>query len=65
MKQPIKEGILNKFIDSFMDSYKRGLDKYFIEKSAQRNPELAQALKDTGDTLDRLQKVLDRINKKK
>lgn len=65
MKQPIKEGILNKFVDSFMDSYKRGLDKYFIEKSAERNPELAKALQNTSDTLDDLQKILDKINKKK
>jgi hypothetical protein len=65
MKKPIKEGILNKFVDSFIDSYKRGLDKYFIEKSAERNPELAKALRDTSDSLADLQKVLDRINKKK
>lgn len=57
-KKSINEGIISKFIDSFFDSYKRGLDKQFIQKSKERNPELAKTLEKVSRDLDDLNKML-------
>lgn len=51
-KKPLNEGIFSRFVDAFFDSYKKGLQKQFIEKSKQRNPELAKKLSDLTKTLD-------------
>jgi hypothetical protein len=53
-KKPINEGIVSRFIDAFFDSYQKGLDKQFIEKSRERNPEIAKSLEKVSKNLDDL-----------
>lgn len=60
-KKKINEGIINRFIDGFFDSYKKGLQKQFINKSAEKNPEVANALKDVEKDLVALRKKLEKI----
>ena len=55
-KKPLKEGVFDRFVDAFFDSYKKGLDKQFIEKSKQRNPELAKKLAAVTKSLDDIAK---------
>jgi len=62
-KEKLNEGIINRFIDGFFDSYKKGLQKQFIDKSAKRNPELGKALKDVDKDLAALEKKLEKILK--
>lgn len=57
-KKPINEGIVSRFIDAFFDSYKRGVDKQFIQKSKERNPELAKTLEKVSNDLSDLQRML-------
>jgi hypothetical protein len=57
-KKPINEGIVSRFIDSFFDSYKRGVDKQFIQKSKERNPELAKTLEKVSKDLSDLERML-------
>jgi hypothetical protein len=55
-KKPINEGIVSRFIDAFFDSYKRGIDKQFIQKSKERNPELAKTLEKIAKDFDELER---------
>jgi hypothetical protein len=57
-KKPINEGIVSRFIDAFFDSYKRGVDKQFIQKSREQNPELAKTLEKVSKDLGDLHKML-------
>ena len=62
-KKPINEGIVSRFIDAFFDSYKRGVDKQFIQKSKERNPEIARALDQIINDLDSLDRILKKNTK--
>ena len=53
----------NNVVDEFVDSYKKGIEDQYIEKSRKANPELAKVLDDTIDDLDRLDKILKDIMK--
>jgi hypothetical protein len=44
------------FSDAFFDSYKRGIDKQFIQKSKERNPELAKTLEKIAKDFDELER---------
>ena len=57
-KKHINEGIVSRFIDAFFDSYKRGVDKQFIQKSRERNPELAKTLEKVSKDLSDLHRML-------
>ena len=63
-KKQINEGIIDNFIDGLFNSYKRGLDKQFVKKSAQRNPELYKKIDKVNSDLDDLVKYLQKIQKK-
>ena len=62
-KEKLNEGIVSRFIDGFFDSYKKGLQRQFIKKSAQRNPELGKALANVDKDLAALEKKLEKILK--
>jgi hypothetical protein len=55
-KKPIREGIVSRLLDAFFDSYQKGLDKQFIQKSKERNPELAKTLEKIAKDFDELEK---------
>ncbi len=57
-KKPINEGIVSRFINAFFDSYQKGLDKQFINKSRERNPEIAKSLEKVSKELSDLHKLL-------
>jgi hypothetical protein len=57
-KNNLNEGIVSRFIDAFFDSYKRGVDKQFIQKSREQNPELAKTLEKVSKDLGDLHKML-------
>lgn len=61
-KQIVKEGLIDRFIDSFFDSYKKGIHKQFTNKTRERYPELAKSLEDVVKELD---KSMEIIRKKK
>lgn len=63
MAKKLNEGILNKFVDAFFDSYKKGLDKHFIDKSAEKYPEVSKKLSNITNDLDDLVKYLDKYKK--
>lgn len=50
--KPLNENLINRFIDSFIDAYKKGVQKQFIEKSAERSPILAQGLEQAAAKMD-------------
>lgn len=58
MSKSINEGLVEKFITSFFDSYKRGIEKRFIQKSRERNPELANELQKITNSLENVDKLL-------
>lgn len=64
MAKKLNEGILNKFVDAFFDSYKKGLDQYFIDKSSEKYPEVSKKLTNITNDLDDLVKYLDKYSKK-
>lgn len=61
-KKLVKEGLLDRFIDSFFDAYKRGIDKQFVNKTRERDPELAKSLDNVVSELD---KAIESIKKKR
>lgn len=63
-KKQINEGIIDKFIDSLFNSYKRGLDKQFAKTAAQKNPELAKKINNFNRDMDDLVNHLKKIQKK-
>lgn len=63
-KEKLNEGMVSRFIDGFFDSYKKGLQRQFIKKSAQRNPELGKALVNVNKELDDLEKKIQKLLKK-
>ena len=63
MANKLNEGILNKFVDAFFDSYKKGLDQTFINKSAEKYPEVSKKLDNITNDLDDLVKYLDKYKK--
>ena len=63
MSKTLNEGIVGKFIDSFFDSYKKGVEDHFIEKSRQRSPELAKGLENAASQMDDIVKYLQKLDK--
>lgn len=63
MAKKLNEGILNKFVDAFFDSYKKGLDQHFINKSAEKYPEVSKKLTNISTDLDDLVKHLEKYAK--
>jgi flagellar motor switch protein FliG len=63
-KQKLDENIINKFIDGVFNSYKKGIEKRFIDKAEKRNPELAKKIDKVVNDLDDLEKYLKRIRYK-
>jgi hypothetical protein len=57
-KPVIKEGLIDRFIDSFFDSYKKGIDKQFVNKTREKNPELAKSLDNVIANLDKAMQTL-------
>lgn len=57
----LKEGIFDRFVDSLVDSYKRGIENQFIEKSRKANPELAEKTQQVIDILDDVEQILKRM----
>lgn len=57
-KAILKEDLIKKFIDSFFDAYKRGLQSQFINKTRERNPSLASSLENVIVNLDKAREVL-------
>jgi phosphate uptake regulator len=62
--QRLNEGILNRFIDAFFDSYQRGLEKSFHDKVKKRDPELAKRVEKLDKELDELRQYLQTLEKK-
>lgn len=65
MAKKLKEGIVDKFIDSFFDSYKKGLDQQFINKTKERNPEVAKSLDNVSKMLDDVFNQVEKASKTK
>jgi hypothetical protein len=65
MSKNLNEGIVGKFIDSFFDSYKKGVEDHFIEKSRERSPELAKSLDNVRKMLDNVAKTAAKLDKNK
>ena len=61
----ITENLFNKLVDSFFDSYKRGLEDQFLNSIKRRDPELARQFKKANDILDDIQVKLDTLNREK
>lgn len=57
-KKLIKEGLIDRFIDSFFDAYKRGIDKQFVNKTKERDPELAKSLEIAVLNIDKAREML-------
>lgn len=65
MGKKLNEGIVDKFIDSFFDSYKKGLDQQFINKTKERNPEVAKSLDNVSKMLDNVFNQVEKASKTK
>lgn len=65
MRKKLNEGLVDKFIDSFFDSYKKGLDKQFINKTKERNPKVAKSLDNVSKMLDDVFNQIENANKSK
>jgi hypothetical protein len=63
MGKKLNEGIVDEFIDSFFDSYKKGLDQQFINKTKERSPQLAKGLQDATEQMDDIVKYLQKLDK--
>jgi hypothetical protein len=57
-KQILREGLIDRFIDSFFDSYKKGIHKQFTNKTRERYPELAKSLEDVVKELDKSMEII-------
>lgn len=57
-KKLIKEDIFDRFIDSVFDAYKRGIQKQFVSKTAEKYPELSKNLDSIYKNLTSLQNQL-------
>ena len=58
----LNENLINRFIDSFIDSYKKGVQKQFIEKSKAKSPILAQGLEQAAKQMDDIIAQLKRLD---
>lgn len=58
----LNENLINKFIDSFIDAYKKGVQKQFIEKSAERSPILAKGLEQAAKQMDDITRYLKQLD---
>ena len=57
----LKEGIFDKFVDSLVDAYKKGIEDQFIEKSKKADPVLASKAQRVIDNLDELDRFLKKL----
>ena len=62
-KKQINEGLIDNFVNKFLDSYKKGLSKHFLNQSKKQNPELHKKMDKIDKDLEDLKQYLKKYSK--
>lgn len=62
-KKQLKEGIIDNFVNKFLDSYKKGVSNHFLNQSKKQNPELHKRMDKINKDLEDLKKFLEKNSK--
>jgi hypothetical protein len=61
-KRILREGILDRFISSFFDAYKNGVEKAFIDRASERtSPEMKKVLTKFAQDVQKNEKELEKL----